>query len=212
MGGYGSGQWQSGKNTTSDYRFLDVRRLQRDGLLTPGHNLTWSWKRGGETVASIQISTKADRLILNYRHQSGGGDWQPIEYPVWLDWTACTFGGKRVWLLCPAKGCGRRVAVLYGGTIFACRHCHRLAYASQRESDYDRATRRADTIRRRLGWEPGILNGPGWKPKGMHWRTFERLKAEHDAFVGVSQEGFSKRLAMLTRRLGGISDDLNVNW
>ncbi len=24
-------------------------------------------------------------------------------------------------------------------------------------------------------WEPGILNGHGGKPKGMHWRTYERL-------------------------------------
>ena len=29
----------------------------------------------------------------------------------------------------------------------------------------------------------GILNGNGWKPKGMHWRTFERLRAAHDAAV-----------------------------
>ena len=30
-----------------------------------------------------------------------------------------------------------------------------------------------------------ILNGIGWeKPKGMHWRTFERLRIEHDAHAG----------------------------
>jgi hypothetical protein len=86
--------------------------------------------------------------------------------------------------ICPAAGCGRRVAILYGGGIFACRHCYRLAYASSREDVSDRAARRADRLRARLGWEPGILNGEGGKPKGMRWRTFERLAAEHDAFVG----------------------------
>jgi hypothetical protein len=34
--------------------------------------------------------------------------------------------------------------------------------------------------------EPGILNGGGEKPKWMRWRTFERLAAKHDAFVGES--------------------------
>ena len=42
---------------------------------------------------------------------------------------------------------------------------------SQREPDYDRAARRVDRIRDKLGWEPGILNGKGWKPQGMHWHT-----------------------------------------
>lgn len=201
MGGCGSGDWQSGKDTTNDYRSLDVRRLQRDGLLTPGKAFSWEWSRNGENVASIHVRTEANRLILNYRHRSGSGDWQSIEYPVWLDWTECNYGGRRAWFRCPAKGCGLRVAVLYGGTIFACRHCHHLAYVCQRESDYDRAARRADTIRRRLGWKVGILNGPGWKPKGMHWRTFERLKAEHDAFVQVSLVGMAEQFGLLDRKL-----------
>jgi len=33
--------------------------------------------------------------------------------------------------------------------------------------------RRADRIRDKLGWETGILNSPGEKPKEMHWKTFE---------------------------------------
>ena len=43
MGGFGSGSGQGGRNTTSDYRALDVRRLQRDGLLTPGHACTTAY-------------------------------------------------------------------------------------------------------------------------------------------------------------------------
>jgi hypothetical protein len=65
--------------------------------------------------------------------------------------------------------------------------------------------RRADTIRRRLGWEPGILNGDGGKPKGMHWRTFERLKAEHDDFANASLAGMAERLRLMNRRLEGLS-------
>ena len=102
MGGWGSGRGQSGKDTTSDYRALDVRRLQRDGLLTPGRSFGWNWTRDGETVASIQIRAETDRVILNYRHKSGGSDWQPMDYPVRLAWTDCTLGGRRAWLICPA--------------------------------------------------------------------------------------------------------------
>ena len=59
--------------------------------------------------------------------------------------------------------------------------------------------RRADKLRDKLGWEPGILNGDGIKPKGMHWRTFERLKVEHDALVGASLAGMAQRFGLLGR-------------
>lgn len=198
MGGPGSGRrWHYGaKDATDDYRALDVRRWQRDGLLTPGRAFGWNWMRHGETVASIQVRTEADRVILSYQHRSGGGEWESEEYPVRLDWTPCTYGRRRAWFLCPARGCRRRVAILYGEAIFACRHCYGLAYPSQREAAYDRQARRADKIRARLGWEPGILNGEGGKPKGMRWQTFERLTAEHDAFVGESLAGMARRFKL----------------
>jgi len=196
MGGMGSGRRsQGGKNTTSDYRALDVRRMQRDGLLAAGKSFGWSWTRNGEKVASINVRTEADRVILDYRHQSGGGgEWKSENYPVRIEWTPCNYGGARAWFLCPAQGCGRRVAKLFlGSAIFACRHCYRLVYACQRETREDRAARRADRIRDRLGWEVGILNGEGGKPKGMHWGTFERLHAEHNDFVNASLSGMMRR-------------------
>ena len=209
MGGMGSGRGQRGKNTTSDMRPLDIRKLQRDGLLTPGRAFGWQWSVCGKEVASIQIRTEVDRVVLDYRNRSNGGEWRPMEYPVCLEWTGLHFGGRRAWFLCPAKGCGRRVAVLFGGSIFACRHCQKLAYACQRETADDRAMRRADTIRRRLGWGAGIANPAGSKPKGMHWRTFERLRAGHDAFANASWAGMAERLGLVNRRLAGIGGNLN---
>lgn len=205
MGGIGSGRRsQSGKRTTDDMRPLDIRRIHRDCLLSPGRAFGWQWTRNGEEVASIQMRTETNRVILTYRNRSYGGDWQSMEYPVYLEWTDCNLGGKRPWFLCPAQGCGRRVAILFGGSIFACRHCHDLAYASQREAGDDRAMRRADDIRRRLNWRAGIANPEGGKPKGMHWRTFWRLKAEHDAFAATSWIGTAQRLGLMKRRLGGL--------
>ena len=114
-----------------------------------------------------------------------------------LDWTPSGFGGRRVWWRCPVVGCGSRVAVLYGGRIFACRQCHRLAYRCQRESIDDRANRGAEKIRRRLNWMPGFLNGNGLKPKHMHWSTFNRLEKIHDAYMHVSISWARARFGML---------------
>lgn len=33
----------------------------------------------------------------------------------------------------------------------------------------------------------------------MHWRTFDQLKAQHDAFVGVSVAGMAARFRLLER-------------
>jgi hypothetical protein len=198
MGGIGSGRhWHyDAAQTTDDYLALDIRRWKRDGLLTPGRWLGWQWSRNGSQIAAIRARVETDRVVLVYRHRPGGADWKHEEYPVYLGWTPCHLAGQRPWFLCPASGCGRRVAILYGGGIFACRQCHQLSYPSQREPDDERATRRADRMREKLGWEPGILNGRGWKPKGMHWRTFDRLTAQHDAFVQRSLAGAARRLGL----------------
>ncbi len=203
MGGYSSGR-HGGKRTTNDMLALDIRKIQRAGRLTPGQSFGWQWTRGGDQIASINMRTATDRVTLVYRSRSNGDDWQDMNYPVRLTWTACNYGGYRAWWLCPAVGCGRRVAVLYGGKVYACRHCHKLAYQTQREQAHDRASSRANTIRKRLGWDAGILNLPGGKPKGMHWRTFERLQAAHDAHTNQALAGMTAKLGLAMGRLEAI--------
>lgn len=198
MGGYGSGR-QGGKRSTDSMKPLDIRRLHRAGLLIPGRAFSWQWTVCGREVASIQIRTEVDRVILHYRNRSNGGEWRPMEYPVYLEWTNCTLGGRRVWFLCPGQGCGRRVAVLFGGSTFACRHCHGLAYESTRENSGDRAIRRADAIRKRMKWVAGTANPKGDKPKGMHWRTFWRLNAGYDAFANTAWIETARTLGMIPR-------------
>lgn len=193
MGGFGSGRkW--GKTCTEDMTALDVRKLARDGRLEPGTSCRLQWSSRGEVFASIAVTVEADRVFLVYRQRDQGDEWQDMRYPVYLDRTPCTFGGERLWWRCPAAGCGRRVAVLFGGKLFACRHCHQLAYRSQRETEEDRATRQAGKIRDRLGWTPGIAHPAGGKPKGMHWSTFWRLRAEHDAHALAALTGCMARL------------------
>jgi hypothetical protein len=54
-----------------------------------------------------------------------------------------------------------------------------------------------------MSWEPGFLNGGGNKPKGMHWRTFERLQALHStkvhAYLGGIMARFGKSVETLDR-------------
>ena len=176
MGGRGSGRYSYGVGTTNEYQRIDVRYLQRRGYLASPTWTRLNWNRNGEHCASIQISTTRQSVTLDYKRRDGDGKWVPVRYPVYLDWTPCNYGGERAWFRCPASCCGRRVAILYYGGIFACRHCYRIAYTSQRENYWGRAQIRADKIRDRLGWSDEY--GP--KPKWMRWRTFERLVEEHD--------------------------------
>lgn len=201
MGGYFSGR-RGGKDCTDDMRQVDVRRLQREGYLKPGMAYGWQWTRHGDVQASINLSVKAHHVTFTYRHRTGGGDWQDVHCAVSLDRAPCTYGGTRTWWRCPC--CTRRVAILYIGKAPACRHCYRLAYRCEREDTDDRATRQADKLRERLGWEPGILHGNGPKPKGMHWRTFERLQAKHDALVQVSFSEMARMMGLMESRLGNI--------
>ena len=94
-----------------------------------------------------------------------------------VTWTQPNYGGRRPWFFC--TGCNGRLAILYvAGKYFACRRCYRLAYPSTRENTVDQALRRANKIRRRLGGRAGMLNPFPWKPKGMHWRIYWRLRHE----------------------------------
>lgn len=191
MGGLGSGlRW--GQSTTTHMRQLDIRHLQREGLLKPGLAFGWNWSRNGETTASINILAGLNRITLDYRYRNHGGEWQSMRYPIEVAWTAMHFGGARPWFLCPAQGCGRRVALLYCDGVFACRRCHQLVYESQRETPIDRASRRANALRTKLGWKLGILHGEGGKPKGMHWRTFVQLRENHDTHASAMLLGIAK--------------------
>ena len=100
---------------------------------------------------------------------------------VSLAWTRCHYGGQRPWFICPGvvngRVCGRRVAILYGAEwYFLCRRCYDLTYESQREDLPTRLISKAQKIRRRLGGSAGSVEPFPAKPKGMHWRTYDRLR------------------------------------
>jgi hypothetical protein len=187
MGGMGSGSWYrfDKKTTTQECRSLDVRKLHREGVLEPGCRFSWSWSRAGRQIASIGGVVLGEHrtelvVLLFSRRSSPSAEWEDVQQPVELEWTPCTFGGERPWFICPGVGCSRRVIVLYGpGKYFLCRHCYDLSYQSQRDNKMYRALHRAQDIRRRLGGSANMTEPFPEKPKGMHWKTYERLLWEH---------------------------------
>jgi hypothetical protein len=161
---------------------IDVRVWQRQGRLRPFQSFPYSWSREGEPCGSINVRTEPSAVVLSFRAR----DWESDEYKtinqrVPIVWTDCHLGGHRPWFLCSAysngQHCGRRVAKIFfgGGRCFACRHCYGLLFASQLEPLSCRGRGRARKIRMRLGGGANLLEPFPAKPKGMHWRTYDRL-------------------------------------
>ena len=131
------------KATVEGCRNIDVLRWNRLRYLGHPRWFSWAWTQDGETVASIHVESGRDQVTLKYRSRSYGEEWSDVHQTVPLEWTRCRFGGERPWFVCSAyksgKYCGRDVVKLYQrGKLFACRHCHGLAYASQQEASNQR--------------------------------------------------------------------------
>jgi hypothetical protein len=165
---------------------IDVRRWHRVGRLQPSQTFLYSLTWGGEPANSITVCTEADAVVLMFRSRSWqGSEWKSVEQRVPITWTPCRLGGRRPWfrcaVYCGGRYCGRRVALLYtAGELFACRQCYGLAYASQQESLRYRGLGKARKIRARLGGSPNMFDDFPDRPKGMHWRTYIRLRHSHD--------------------------------
>jgi len=199
------------KETAEDHRALDIRSLHRAGVLVVGRSCSWEWKRRDAVVGSIGIYIELlTRLRLRYQ-LTRQGQAEGKDYPVTITWTPCRLGGNRPWFLCPC--CGRRVAKLYSSTLFACRHCLHLNYASQQANKRDRAADRSRSLRNALGCEEGLFCLPAKcipKPKGMHWRTFNRrldqlervdavALADAGAMLAIIERGMRRAQSALTR-------------
>jgi hypothetical protein len=193
-----------GRTTCESCKSIDVRRWHREGRLRAGQRFSCSWTRGGAPSGSISVRTEADAVLLTFQYRSSTDpEWQSLEQRVPITWTGCHLGGRRPWFICTVytggRYCGRRVALLYlaAGELFACRRCCGLAYASQQETLWCRGLGKAQKIRAQLGGSPNMLEGFPDRPKGMHWKTYDRLRRIHDlaeqkAMMGLTQ--FADRL------------------
>jgi hypothetical protein len=124
-------------------------------------------------------------LRLRYRAKDAGTKVpQEVDELIPITTTRVTFG-MRHWFLC--RGCNRRCRIVYGGTRFRCRRCCGAKHESQYQHRCLTVADRRWALRRRLEergsvpWPGGLDAGLGPKPKGMHWRTYQRLEAWDDA-------------------------------
>lgn len=186
MGGTNSGR-RGGRPTADGCPSIDMALLRRRRAMAPGCFGALEWSLNGQPYASVGYRTQANLLILNYRHRPhcpwGDGAWEDVEERIILAWEPCRFGGQRPFSVCP--GCGRDVLKLYVRGRTRCRQCFGLAYHSQRQDCSGRLRNRADKIRKKLCGEPGgLMTDLPPKPKGMHWRTYDRLIREIEDFEG----------------------------
>jgi hypothetical protein len=210
LGGIGSGIWYrfEKKTTTDESHSVDVRHLHRHGLFKPGSRFSLRWSCAGRETGSIRGLVDSSRppksVTLLNRHRSRlGAEWGEVRERVSLEWTPCNFGGGRPWFLCPGAGCGRRVAVLYGpGRYFLWRHCYDLSYKSQREGKANRALRRAQKIRERLGGSTNMMEPFPERPKGMHLKTYMRMCWEHHEAEMEQLAGMREWLDQLGKKVG----------
>lgn len=179
MGGRGSGR-HGGLGPTVGLchrsHSIDLDWLRRRKLLNQGQWSTLTWSVGETKTGSIQIALMGARVMLSYRVRRAGADWQDVKEAVPLIETSTNFSGRRHWFEC--LSCRRRCRILYGGAVFRCRKCQGLRYETQYEPPFARAATRALKIRERLGCKGGIDDPFPAKPKGMHFRTYEGLRAE----------------------------------
>jgi hypothetical protein len=158
--------------TCEDYHRLDVRELARNGLLDSAGTITWS--RADRITGIISAHGNGDSFTLSYEI-----DGQEVLEQIRLSKTPLHLGGHRSWFLCP--GCGCRIAVLYGGERFRCRHCLNLRYQSQRETPRFRAISRIQRVRMKLGGTRNLMKPRPTRPRYMHHRTYQRLLREEDS-------------------------------
>jgi hypothetical protein len=202
MGGIGSGRTSGfARDTVESCHTFDVNWLQRERCLSPGRSSTLQWSRSGEDVASINLRAEHDRLHLTYSVRRSG-EWEDVAETVRIVRVPCSLGGTRPYFICPgvvnAVACGRRVAKLHGpGRYFLCRHCYRLAHASQSESTWDLTLRRVNKIRQRLGGDPGLIAPFPPKPKGMWRSTYQRLRERAIEAEMRANEAFALQIERL---------------
>ena len=174
MGGIGSGRW-SVRGYIDDCIAIDIRQWRREGYLRPGVRFAYVWDTAAGPKQSIGVEVEVNRLVLRYQCGADSLDRQDVELPILWTSTGCHYGGCRIWFQCPA--CYQRAAKLYlQASTFVCRTCSRLPYQSQSESRTDRAARKSARIRMQLQAERNDAVSMLPRPKGMHRRTFVRLK------------------------------------
>lgn len=197
MGGLGSGGHNARhRSVVEAHRRLDVRLMQKEGVLTDGWIGQWTWTSSDGETNLIRLFGGRETVRLAYNYRINGGAWQEIDEPVAIDWSPRRFGGAQAFFLCPK--CAKRARYLYGaGARFLCRGCHGLVNESSRQSDHDRALRKAQSLRRRLGGDPGFDMPIADRPQYMRKDKYNSIVAR----IETAEREVMDHSLLLLRRL-----------
>ncbi len=190
-------RWRVTERATCEgMKRIELPFMKRTGLLVPGRSGSLTWSLGGESAGNVRYLIQMDCLVLTYRfREHGEDDWTDVNERMPFAFTDQKLGGVRRWFRC--LSCQRRCSILYGGKRFRCRKCYNLAYSTQNESAMYRGLTKAQKLRERLGGSLCIDDPFPDKPKGMHWRTYYRMKRKgetHEDRVHRISEIFIERL------------------
>lgn len=161
---------------------MDIRLLQRRGVLIPGTTKTIGW----DMLVRIQLAIEFQRVRLRYRL-----DGVPIEQCINLGDTRVRYG-RRAWFGCPS--CGRLCAKLYLRGRFVCRACARLHYECQSAAPQRRVVLRYLKLWHRLQGEFGEISRPKWMRR-VRFETLRREVSRLESLAGLLGDGSMDRPA-----------------
>jgi hypothetical protein len=199
VGGTGSGNfslWRSRRGLVEHALVLDIAVLARAARLRPGSVMEGQWSLAaplGPRCLAIQYSSNLTNLAdanmtVSFRFRG-----VERRQTVRVVGTAPHLGGIRLWFVCPITDQQTRILYLPpGAERFASREAHSLAYRSQGESDLFRMITQAQNIRARLKGSLSIRAPFPPRPRGMHQRTYERLRAKALKIERCSLEALNK--------------------
>lgn len=157
------------KNITTQLISLDVSELPCAATELP-LTVTKYWERRGRVVGCVDCTISVSQVCLDHVQVDGRRGSTSIA----LTTTRPHFGGKRRWFVCP--NCGRRCSKVYLRSSFVCRTCAKAVYPSQYAYLRVAGEAKAKTARSRLGIQANFGIVDAQKPKGMHWKTYQKLE------------------------------------
>ena len=180
---------------TTQYNAININSLVRRGLFPGKHAQGEIHFSGG---GSVRFEVHGDYVSFQYSCGGRMNGWS-----IYTETTPTNFNGRRRWFRCPS--CGRRAGVMYFSSCGPqCRRCLHLIYPTSREKRMGKAVIKRNRLYHALGAEPMQRIATIKKPKGMHWKTFERKKDEllaaQEAVVGA----MGASLEYLRRRVGSL--------
>jgi hypothetical protein len=169
MGGRGSGRRKSLRHTRRMPSII-VNDLVGDAAPRKNESVTWPAFRGEPELVLTRVRDWTYSVCVCRRELN-------ITRTVRLRLipTSPHFGGTRYFLACP-RCHALRTKLFVRDLEIVCRTCAGMTYVSQSQSREERRRTKIEAIRARLDCHSN--RGVPLKPPRMHWKTYERLRAE----------------------------------